>query len=265
MEGKDIISSGLIEQYVLGLTNPEDTRLIEELAKSDPEIKSEIEEIQLSLEHYAASFAVQPSSSVKNKVMSRIGSREEQTTPVVPVKNAGAKVIGMNSFYKWAAAACFVLLLGSIYLNYSYYNQYHSAANELAATNQTLNEEQKKNSEMNSDMGVVKDKQAMPVVLKGTPHAPQALAKIFWMQNSGEVYVDPSNLPAAPSGKQYQLWAIVDGKPVDGGMISTSNNDIFRIQKMKTFGKAQAFAITLEKAGGSPAPTMDEMYVIAKI
>ncbi len=104
----------------------------------------------------------------------------------------------------------------------------------------------------------------MPVVLNGTPHAPDALAKIYWMKNTGEVYVDPTNLPGVPEGKQYQLWAIVDGKPVDAGMISTEKG-IYHIQKMKSFGQAQAFAITLEKAGGSPTPTMDQMFVIAKI
>ena len=59
------------------------------------------------------------------------------------------------------------------------------------------------------------DKHALPVVLNGTPKSPEALAKIFWMKNTGQVYIDPSNLPAVPEGKQYQLWAIVDGKPVD--------------------------------------------------
>ena len=29
--------------------------------------------------------------------------------------------------------------------------------------------------------------------------------------------VDAGNLPDIPAGKQYQFWAIVDGKPVDGG------------------------------------------------
>jgi anti-sigma-K factor RskA len=67
-----------------------------------------------------------------------------------------------------------------------------------------------------------------------------------------------------PTGKQYQLWAIVDGKPVDAGMIATKKG-IYHIQKMKSFGSVQAFAITLEKAGGSPIPTMDEMIVQAKM
>ncbi|MEJ7673904.1 MAG: anti-sigma factor [Chitinophagaceae bacterium] len=90
---------------------------------------------------------------------------------------------------------------------------------------------------MNKDMDVMTDKNAMPVVLNGTPNSPDALAKIFWMKNTGEVYVDPTNLPQTPAGMQYQLWAIVDGKPLDAGMISTEKG-IYHIQKMKTFGKA---------------------------
>lgn len=69
--------------------------------------------------------------------------------------------------------------------------------------------------------------------------------------------------PLFPFG-QYQLWAIVDCKPVDAGMISTEKG-VYHIQKMRSFGKAQAFAITLEKADGSPTPTMDQMIVQAKI
>jgi RNA polymerase sigma-70 factor (ECF subfamily) len=38
----------------------------------------------------------------------------------------------------------------------------------------------------------VTNKYAQPVVLKGTPRAPDALAKIFWLKNTGQVYVDPS-------------------------------------------------------------------------
>ncbi len=36
-------------------------------------------------------------------------------------------------------------------------------------------------------------------------------------------------------------------------------------KKMKSFGKAQAFAITLEKQGGSATPTMDKMVVMGKL
>ena len=46
------------------------------------------------------------------------------------------------------------------------------------------------------------------------------------------------------------------------GMLSDVKNSV---QKMKPFAKADAFAITLEKKGGSPSPTMEAMYVMGKV
>lgn len=37
------------------------------------------------------------------------------------------------------------------------------------------------------------------------------------------------------------------------------------IQKMKSVNNAEMFAVTLEKKGGSPEPTLDQMYVAGKI
>lgn len=38
-----------------------------------------------------------------------------------------------------------------------------------------------------------------------------------------------------------------------------------KMQEMKMIKSAQAFAITLEKEGGSEAPTMEEMYVMGEV
>ncbi len=84
----------------------------------------------------------------------------------------------------------------------------------------------------------------------------------FWNKNTKEVFITVNKLPIAGTGKQYQLWAIVDGKPVDAGMI---DNNCTTICKMKNIPNAQAFAITLEQSGGSPAPTMEQLYVLGEV
>ena len=99
------------------------------------------------------------------------------------------------------------------------------------------------------------------IELKGVEKHPNMLAEVYWNE-SKQVFLNPKNLPAAPSGKQYQLWAIVDGKPVDLGMYDANKETI---QQMKVVEKPQAFAITLEKEGGNPTPTMEEMYVMGTI
>ena len=254
----------------MGLASPEEAKQVEYWLSQYPEIKQELDAIEMSLETYAQAHAIEPGAEVKTKILTQISQEDEKdihsispvqksATPVPP-----AKIYRIPSFFKVAVAAMLILLIGSIVLNYNYYGKYQSARIELQTAQQKIDEQNQANLAMKNDMNVITDKNSLPVVLKGTPHAPGALAKIFWMKNTGDVYVDPSNLPAVPAGKQYQLWAIIDGKPVDAGMISTEKG-IYHIQKMKSFGRAEAFAITLEKAGGSPTPTMDEMYVISKI
>ena len=281
MELKDIISSGLLELYITGLASEEETLQVENWAEQHPEVKKEIEELQSVMERYALAQAIQPDETLKEKILSRIqpdnsvkekifsriqSSNKQEPFSVIktPEKNENAKIYSIPSYFKWAVAASVILLIGSLIFNYTFYNKYQNTSKDLQSAQQELQKQQQLAEGMNRDMDVMTDKNAMPVVLNGTEKSPDALAKIFWMKNTGDVYVDPRNLPQTPAGMQYQLWAIVDGKPVDAGMISTEKG-IYHIQKMKSFGKAQAFAITLEKAGGSPTPTMDQMIVQAKI
>jgi hypothetical protein len=244
------------------MANEQETAEVTALAKKYPEVAAEIKAIEISLENYAQANAVQPSASVKQKVFAEIKNPSGQA----------AKIVSIRSSWNYAAAVAIVLLISSIALNVVYYIKYKDANNNYAAAENEKNKAEKQlalmqqsNQEMKSDMNVIQSRYSEPVALHGLEAAPDAAAKIFWMKNTGDVYIDPSNLPDAPAGMQYQLWGIVDGKPVDGGMIVINKTgDKFRIQKMKSFGKAEAFAVTLETAGGNPTPKGD-MYVMGKM
>ncbi len=265
MDKQGIISSGLLELYAAGLTSEKESREVELWLARDAEVAAEYADISAGIEAYAHTHAVNPSPQVKEKIFAQIASNK--TAPVfpidTPVTGAGAKVI--SPAWRMAAAASVLLLIGSIALNIVNYNKYTQAKKDLFETSSSLARLEEQHKTMEADMSVVQSKYSVPVALKGLEAAPDAAAKIFWMQNTGEVFIDPSNLPATPPGKQYQLWAIVDGTPVDAGMILTSiSGDKYRIQKMKTFGKAEAFAVTLEKEKGNPTPE-GPMFVMGKM
>ena len=96
---------------------------------------------------------------------------------------------------------------------------------------------------MDSAIDIMGDMHATQVVAKSVDTTADMGARIYWMKNTHEVYVDPANLPKAPEGKQYEFWAIVEGAPVNGGVITTEiNGKKVHVQKMKSFGKVQAFA-----------------------
>ena len=268
MEVENIISSGLLELYVSGLTSETESSDVEMYAQKYPQVKQEILLIQEAFEAYATSNAIQPHPSLKNKILAKIGEPSGQSVSRLnegyPDQSRPAVIRKLSQGYKFAAAASIILLIISAVIGYDYYNKFQDANNKLQVAERKLEQESQIAQAMHSDIDVMSNKYSLPVVLNGTAHTPDALAKIFWMKNSGEVWVDAENLPDLPAGNQYQLWAIVAGKPVDAGTIST-NKGMLHLQRMKSFGKAEAFAITMEKSGGSPTPTMDKMVVIAKI
>jgi anti-sigma-K factor RskA len=97
--------------------------------------------------------------------------------------------------------------------------------------------------------------------LQAVPGKENNLAAVYWDKSTKDVYFLPTKLDQVPAGKQYQLWAIVNGKPVDAGVIGECNG----LCKMRNIPNAEAFAITLEQKGGSPTPTLSEMYVMGKV
>jgi anti-sigma-K factor RskA len=103
------------------------------------------------------------------------------------------------------------------------------------------------------------------IKMPSVPTSPNltSLTTVYWDSRSKDVYLLVNNLPQATTDKQYQLWALVDGKPVDAGVFDIKEGLSF--VKMKNIPRAQAFAITLEKRGGSATPTMQEMYVLGKV
>lgn len=238
----------------MGLTSAAETAEVTQWAKQYPEVAAEIEAIQSGLENYAQTHSVSPSPSVKEKLFAAINTGT--TTPVVNLKaeeKPAAKIYSISPAWKNAAAASVILLIGSIALNVVLNNKYQSANKELASVQTELQQQIASAKSMDEAMHIMGDMKATPVAVKSidTTNADMG-ARIYWMKNTNEVYIDPANLPKAPQGKQYEFWAIVDGLPVNGGVITTEiNGKKVHVQKMKNFGNVQAFAISLEDAGAS--------------
>ncbi len=218
-----------------------------------PEVLQARIAFEISLEQQAVQNAIQQPAAIKEKIMTTvIGSAK-----VVPIKST--PVVKMN-WLKYAVAASLVLLAGSLYWNISLYNRNKQLKNDYANTVVKMDnmEEQIRMITQNPNIKMA--------AMKGMDPSPASFATVYWDTTSKDVYLLVNNLPKPPGDKQYQLWALLDGRPVDMGMIK---NEFFIGQKelllkMKNASAAQAFAITLETKGGNPEPKGD-MYVMGKL
>jgi hypothetical protein len=257
---QEIISSGLLELYATNTCTPSEATLVDTfLQAKDADIQTELAAIEQALEAYAFANALQPRMVVQNKLFSSLNFQ----APVVPIYSNNKEQKSL-SIFKAVAAAAVLLLLGSIALNVIYFNKFKQL-DALAASNEAaIKTLQSKTEIENYETKVIHSKYSLPLKMNGSELAPEADAKIYWLTNTGEIFIDPRNLPPTPAGKQYQLWAIVDGKAVDAGLIQTADGRTFKLQQMKTFGKAQAFAITLEQKGGVKA-SKEKPFAIVKL
>ena len=258
-----IISSGDLELYVLGMLSEEEAEKITALAGLFPEIKDEIDRISDTLLNTGKISEQQPSLSVKAKLMQQLTElKATETTEELSPAHSIRK--GRTTTMPWLAAASVaaVMFATGFFYTLKQSNSKDDILNEQGKRisqlekNVTSKDEALRSNKLMLDM--LKSEIYRKINLKQMPGGNPAEVELFWNTKTKEVYVGEMQLPAAPAGKQYQLWAIVDGKPVDAGMMTSTV-----LQKMKSFEKAEAFAVTLENEGGSPSPTMSAMIVMA--
>jgi anti-sigma-K factor RskA len=269
---KEYISSGIIESYILGLASPEEAGILECVMKNNAEVKAAFEETQKTLEDLATAQAVAPPVDLKSKIWDKI-QREQTIEEVKPVVlqnesklNSEREVkeitLQKNNTWKTYAIAASVLFLVSIAGNLFWMNNQSKNKADIAKLETEKQSKDLALQKMNEKWSMLSSPDMQMVMLKGVEKHADSKAMVFWNKNTKEVYLNAEDLPKAPVGMQYQLWAIADGKPVSAGMYTAEKDSKIALANIP---KAQAFAITLEKEGGSEVPTMENMYVMGGV
>jgi anti-sigma-K factor RskA len=267
---QEYILSGIVESYVMGLASPEDSAEFERMCAAHSEVRAARNAFELQLEDVLMVQKLDPPRELKSAIFSAIGMEREENPPRLLLRKP--KLVPRIGFAKYVAAASLILLGGSVALNFYLLEQYKKtiaqnkelvdAQTQVAGTNHIL---QTKLANYENALSLIKDPIMAIVKMPGIPTspAPLSMATVYWNTYTKDVYVLVNQLPKSAPDKEYQLWAIVDGKPVDAGVFNLDEGPSF--VKLKTIPKAEAFAITLEKKGGSITPTMDAMYVMGRV
>ena len=231
-----------------------------------PEIRQEMFSLSDTLEKMAIQAAIPPPQGLKDSILKAVDPKhiEHRSVPKSTKKSPYSLLIPAL-----IAGILGLLLLGIIAFNcFQVKNRLNEQIESQAQQIQTLtSDNQDLNTRLESatqNLNIMTGGEYNQVIMRGLPISPQSFAQVFWNQSTNDVYLSPSNLPVPESGKQYQLWAIVDGTPVSMGVFDLPESD-FSLVKMNSVTNAATFAITLETLGGVESPTLDAMYVAGNV
>lgn len=279
-EGKAYIESGILELYVLGQLTASERVEVEVMAAKYPEVKQEITAIEIAMEQYALAQALQPAKGLDKAIFNRIENTQtgsestESVTIPFKITEDTKQYESKIKTLRFALVACIALLIVSVVALYSSHTELGAAKEQIADLSSqkdlftsTVNYMKQTNSDLQKIADMGDDPDWKKVRLAGTSMDPTAKMTVYWHVKGNHVMMDNSKmkLPVNDDAHQYQLWALVNGKPVDLGVFDVKPDTTSILVNMKDIASAQTFAVTLEKRGGSPSPTMDQMIVAGNV
>lgn len=243
----ELISSGAIEQYLLGTLDPAQVPLVESAIAADKDLRQEVEQLEEQLEQLALAAAVDPGEKTKKRIMKKIRRR------------AYDKNLKGLAGVTWMAAG-FALLFGlSTLWLYQQQGKQQLLIDQLEEQNTVLSDQTARDQELlqlaTQELRSLKDPNTLKYILNGNEKAPGAIAVGYVNHQSKQVVLDAAGLPALEADKDYQLWADVEGEMIDMGVIASD----VPTQLMNYIANAESMNITIEPKGGSDHPTVSNL------
>lgn len=262
MDIKQYIESGVLELYVLGHLSQQDTLEVEKNAAEHTEIAAEIDRIEVSLEELAFATASEVNPKVLDRTLEqlRAGRRPRAGNAGAPPAAGGAA-----RYLPWVLAALALALAAWLWVGKnSTEEKLNNTEQELEQLRSDCRSITTERDDSQNILASLSSPDNQSIVLNGTDNAPDKRAVVFYNPTEEEAFFTASNLPAPPSGKQYQLWAIDADGPKSLGVLDL-DLDGSAILPVDFIPAAAAFAITLEDLGGKPQPDLTQLQVIGEV
>lgn len=265
MEVEKYIASGILELYVAGLLTEEENIEVHENANKYPEIKHEILAIEAAILELTQS--VSPKYAQRkgfNDIRVRIGERKDARVVEMPKESKP----NWSTYVGWAAAILFGAGLIWVYIQNDQLKTEIEMANEQnEVLEQQIFDARGSLTDTKELLNDLRDRNVTVVALGGQEVSPNSYAKAYWNREENKVLIDAQGLPEPPDGMVYQVWSLKMDPltPTSVGLLDDFAGDGNKVFTLNNPNDSEAFGITLEPAGGSEEPTMEQLYALGAV
>ena len=270
----DYIESGLLELYAMGALPDDEAQNVADAIAQHPELRAEFEAISATLEALAPVQDQGPSSGLKDRILDALPpepdnkgsdastpSSNRSTILSFPETDASHKS-GSTGSRRYLLAASFIGVLLSASAAIWFWSQWQNTEEQLAQARDERRQIEQIFQQAQEELQTLRNYENRMVRMTSTGNVQGAIAVVYWNPETRNVYLDAAGMPPLPKDKQYQLWAIADGDPVDAGVFDPDDS---HLQVMKDIAEAKVFAVTIEPRGGSVKPTLEAMTVVGQL
>jgi anti-sigma-K factor RskA len=263
--------------YVLGALAPQERTAFEAHLTTCVECTAEVRSLAAVPAMLAQTVPqVDPSPALRERVLRSAGAGPGENVRLMPATSPHRRDIPNSTlmFGPWLAAAASLALtvaLGAYAVELrgrvgDLEARLRDAVARADASERQIADARRAATDAESRVAVLAAPDLTRVDLAGQPVAPQASGRGYWSRSRGLMFT-ASNLPALPAGRTYQLWVLTaQTPPISNGWLvrpDASGRVTAVFDTPVDLPRPTAMAVTIEPAGGVPAPTGD-MYLVGR-
>lgn len=200
MDKERFLQSGLLEQYVLGLTTPDEDAEVERYAAAFPEIKQEIDKLRKAITKYAEEqIQLTP---------------EEKLGSAATTSSRSTRRFRLNRHHALMALLLVFGLLG-FYYHYQWdatQGRLDELHKEYRSLRHSCEDNEAELSDVRSLLALLAHPATQAIDLSGTARHARSTARIFANSQTGTAYLYIDYLPPIGESESYHLWKVVNGE-----------------------------------------------------
>ncbi|MFV0541688.1 MAG: anti-sigma factor domain-containing protein [Aestuariibaculum sp.] len=243
------LNSGLLEKYLLGATAINETEMVETYISRYPEVENAFNTLQHHLEIKSKFNAVEAPKHVLDRVLDELDD-----TPVVALKPKKYK-----KWYKYSIAASIAALVfaGTSYIFYnqnkklSHENQV--VVDEIFDLRNDISNNNKKLDDIMRQFKQLNDPETHKYIIDGNDRAKNLKTIAYINPKEKTSMIDVVSLPELPEEQCYQIWAELQDKMVNLGILSETDRQLKAIPYTEN---ALGLNITIEPKGGNATASL---------
>ena len=233
----DEAKQDLAAEYVLGSLDAGAAGAFEAELRADAELRAFVDDLRectAALAHAAPPVPLPP--GLRERVLAGIRG-EAKVAPAPVAQSSGLGLL------PWAVAAGFAITA------FAFWSERAELAKEVTAL---------RSEALALRTRDVFSKMKIATLAAQNEAYAKGVAVVVWDAEKQQGIVKLANIPSIAAGKDYQLW-IIDPKypqPVSAGIVPVGADGIARVAftPEHLIRSAEKFAISIERAGGAPAP-----------
>ncbi|WP_262732075.1 anti-sigma factor [Gaetbulibacter sp. NE] len=239
------LQSGLIDKYILGTATPSEITEVEHYISTYPEAEEKYMKLQDNLEILAKANAVEAPMFILDSIHEAIDEK-----PVISLEPK--KVKSKTPWYKYSIAASIAAFVFAgaatmLYLqNQSLLKENQVVVDEIFDLRSDIEKNNSKLDDVMRQFMELNNPDTEKYVLRGNERAKDLKTVAYINAKEKTSMIDVVSLPKLPENQTYQIWAELQDKMVNLGILDVANRKLKQIPYMED---ALGLSITIEPKG----------------